>query len=61
MRLHTKTFVVPSLFIILNFYTVLSQAFCQLLVTCFVFHFGALLPSHAAAAAAAAAALEIKI
>jgi hypothetical protein len=61
VQLHPKT-VVPSLFIILNFYTVLSQAFCQLLVTCFVFHFGALLPSHAAAAAAAAAAaLEIKI
>ena len=56
MQLHPKT-VVPSLFIILNFYTVLSQAFCQLLVTCFVFHFSALLPSHAAAAAA----LEIKI
>jgi hypothetical protein len=56
VQLHPKT-VVPSLFIILNFYTVLSQAFCQLLVTCFVFHFSALLPSHAAAAAA----LEIKI
>jgi hypothetical protein len=59
VQLHPKT-VVPSLFIILNFYTVLSQAFCQLLVTCFVFHFSALLPSHAAAAAAVAA-LEIKI